>query len=99
MPARKPPLTASFPVSLPNWLPYMLLVAATLLVYSNIYGNEFLLDDEFDIVNNSLLRSWRTLITAFTTSFTAGSGGEDIFYRPLQTLLYLFVYKIFGLAP
>ncbi|MGE3624061.1 MAG: hypothetical protein AB7H77_09370 [Bdellovibrionales bacterium] len=80
-----------------DWLPFLFIIAAAFLAYANVYPNEFLLDDEMDIIQNARLRDWHTLVDAFTSSFTAGAGNRDIFYRPLQTLLYLFIYKAFGL--
>jgi tetratricopeptide (TPR) repeat protein len=78
--------------------PYALLIAAVTAAYANVYGNAFLLDDEFLILKNSFLRSPQTLGALLTSSSTAGSGGIDTFYRPLQGLIYFFVYQLAGLS-
>lgn len=78
--------------------PCFVLAIVAFAFYSNIYGNAFLFDDEMDIVNNGLLRSWRTIGTLLFSSSTAGVGGSDLFYRPLREFLYLVVYSLFGLS-
>lgn len=76
--------------------PYAMLLLAVFLVYSNVYDNDFLFDDEFLIQKNQFIRSWDYLLKIFMTPSTAGSGGTDSFYRPLQGFLYLIVFQIFG---
>jgi protein O-mannosyl-transferase len=68
------------------------------LAYANVYDNAFLFDDEFLIVKNQLIRSWEFLPVLFQVNSTAGSGGTDSFYRPMQALMYLLTYKTFGLS-
>ncbi len=80
-------------------VPYALLAAAVLLAYANVYHNEFLFDDPVLITGNKFLTSWRYIGTLFTTHIDRGSSGgqyHDPFYRPLQMLLYLFVYQLAG---
>lgn len=82
-----------------RYWPYALLLGAALLAYSNIFNNTFLFDDEFLIEKNAFLRSFSQIPTLFVTSSTAGFGGVDNFYRPLQLLLYVIVFQLAGLAP
>lgn len=77
-------------------LSYGILLLVILAAYSNIYRNTFLLDDEFLLQKNILIRSWSTFFDIFRFSTTGGSGGVDSFYRPLQTVLYLIFNSIFG---
>ncbi|MBI1273513.1 MAG: tetratricopeptide repeat protein [Alphaproteobacteria bacterium] len=83
-----------------NWLrgsgALLLLALAVMAVYADVYDNAFLLDDEFLILKNAFLRNWDSLGDIFTTSSTAGFGGTDNFYRPLQITLYLLVYQFAG---
>jgi protein O-mannosyl-transferase len=72
--------------------------AAVLLAYANVYDNAFLFDDEFLIVKNQLIRSWELLPVLFQVNSTAGSGGTDSFYRPMQALAYLFTFQSAGLS-
>lgn len=75
------------------------LIAFVFAFYANVYGNAFLYDDEFLIVKNGLIQSWDSIATIFTLNSTAGAGGLDSFYRPLQTLLYLIVSQTLGDGP
>lgn len=85
-------------LSKPNtWYWALALVVCTLLAYSNVYHNEFLLDDEFLIIKNQFLREWSSFFRLFYSSSTMGAGGVDSFYRPLQALLYMIVYQFFAL--
>ncbi len=84
--------------ALPKFAPYFALVAAVFLAYFNVFDGQFVFDDEMLIVNNALIRSWHSLGAIFWSSSTAGIGGSDLFYRPLQTLLYLILNQAFGLS-
>lgn len=68
----------------------------TCLAYSNVFSNQFLLDDEFLLQKNQLLNSWSTFFDIFRLSSTGGAGGIDSFYRPLQTVMYLIFAQAFG---
>lgn len=81
-----------------RFFPFVLIAAAVLLAYGNVYGNAFLFDDEFLIEKNQFLRSITHLGDIFTTGTTAGFGGKDSFFRPLQIFLYLIVFQIFSLS-
>ncbi len=82
-----------------NWAwPYLALIAAVSFAYLNTYSNMFMFDDASLIVRNQFLLSWSHLPEIFTTSTTAGVGNVSNFYRPLQIMLYLIVYKLFGLS-
>lgn len=81
-----------------NWISLSLLFVAISLSYSNIFQNQFLFDDEFLLQKNSLIRSWENLLQIFQSSSSAGAGGVDSFYRPLQTLAYLVTYQVAGLS-
>lgn len=87
-----------FQKQIPAYAPYALLIIAVLMAYSNVYHNEFLLDDLNIITRNKFLTSWNYAGTVFVTSQGQGSGTIDPFYRPLQSLLYLIVYQSTGLS-
>ncbi|MFA5041506.1 MAG: hypothetical protein WC464_07730 [Bdellovibrionales bacterium] len=91
-------LQQSYPKYFPL-LPYALLIVAVLLAYANIYGFEFVYDDLGLIEGNKFLTSWKYAPTLFTTSILQGHGVSTPFYRPLQMLLYMFVYQGFGASP
>jgi len=78
--------------------PYLFLAAAVFAVYANVYRNAFVLDDMILIVQNGLLRDWRHLPDLLTGLTNSGAGMGGGFYRPLQMLLYFFLYQLFGLS-
>jgi len=69
------------------------------LVYINSVLNPFIFDDLRLIVNNPFIKRFRFLKYYFTTNLLEGSGEKTLFYRPLQTLSYALIYKIFKLNP
>jgi tetratricopeptide (TPR) repeat protein len=79
--------------------PYGILIAAVFLAYANVYGNAFLLDDEMLIQKNAYLRNWGDLWLLVSRSSTAGFGGTDYFWRPLQGLTYFLIFQGFGETP
>lgn len=79
-----------------QWLPLILIGLVVFLSYSNAYQNQFVYDDEFLLQKNSFLHSWEMIPKIFQSSSTAGAGGVDSFYRPMQTMAYLLVYQIAG---
>jgi tetratricopeptide (TPR) repeat protein len=76
--------------------PYLFLAAAVFAVYANVYRNTFINDDLRLIVHNSFLLDWRRLPDILTNILEAGAGSEGFFYRPMQMLLYFFLYQLFG---
>jgi len=68
-------------------------------VYINSVLNPFIFDDLRLIVNNPFIKSFRFLKYYFTTNLLEGIGEKTLFYRPLQTLSYALIYKIFKLNP
>jgi tetratricopeptide (TPR) repeat protein len=79
-----------------NRLPYCALISAVFAAYSNVYGNAFLFDDGLVITRNTFLLSWQTFGALLTASTTEGAHISGGFYRPLQNILYFFVYHVFG---
>ncbi len=77
-------------------IPYLALILAVFAAYGNVYSNAFLYDDESLILKNVFLRDWHAIGSMFKTSITAGANIPGGFYRPLQILLYLVIYQLFG---
>ena len=75
-----------------QWRVYGALCLAVVAAYSNVSQNAFVWDDFHLIVNNSSLRHWNGLSDILTKN-TLGP-----YYRPVQGLLYFFIYQIFGLS-
>src|SRR5690242_11580071 len=79
-------------------LPLLTLLLAVLAAYANVYGNGFLLDDEFLLQKNRFVADAEYFWRIFASSSTMGAGGTDSFYRPMQTLAYFVVVQLFGLS-
>lgn len=84
------------PRQLQKLIPYYVLILAVMVFYSNVYDNAFLYDDKYLILHNSYLRSWNSISAIFHTYVNSGAFRVGHFYRPLQNLLYLFIYQTFG---
>jgi protein O-mannosyl-transferase len=69
-----------------------IIVALTILAYGDSVENEFVHDDNYQIVRNPLLRSdsaWYQLFTTDVWAYMApGQRGVSNYYRPLQMLTY-----------
>lgn len=71
------------------------------LVYVNALPNNFVWDDEEQIVNNLVIRDWKNFPLLFISStfYGGGAGLTGGFYRPLVTLSYFLNYHLWGLNP
>lgn len=70
------------------------------LVYLNALPNSFVWDDEEQVVNNLLIRSWANFPQIFrgSTFQTGGARGlGGMYYKPLMTLSFMLNYSIWKL--
>ena len=80
-----------------------IIIASTVIVYSNSLSGRFVFDDTKQIVSNSDLRSLANLLHAFTRdvwSFQKGTVSSGLalpYYRPLFTTYLTLNYQLFGL--
>lgn len=79
--------------------PFSILVIflLTLIVYSNIFANQFLMDDWDFIVDWPLIQDWKNF-PQFFIGYVPPAGQEGI-YSPLKTLFHAINYSLFGLNP
>ncbi len=77
---------------------YLGLALAVFAAYSNVYQYDFLLDDQSLIITNLFLRDWHHLPDIFKHLNYTGSGEEKGFYRPIEEVLRLVLYQMFGLS-
>ncbi|MDX2028093.1 MAG: tetratricopeptide repeat protein [Alphaproteobacteria bacterium] len=91
-------LPAEWHARLETYVPYAFLALTVLVAYANIYDNAFLYDDETLILHNQFLRHWDSVPLLFQTQVMAGGNVTSIYYRPLQSLLYLITFQIAGLS-
>src|SRR5215510_4623298 len=84
------------------------LVVLCVLVYANGLIGDFVWDDQIQLFRNKNIRTIDYIPRAFTSSFwsfmysadpTADNSGFDLYYRPIQTVIYIFVYQLAGLSP
>jgi tetratricopeptide (TPR) repeat protein len=69
--------------------------------YCRVYTNEFIFDDQQQVINNPFvldLRLWTRIFTGSVWSFQKTPVHES-FYRPLQILYYSLVYRMAGPDP
>jgi protein O-mannosyl-transferase len=94
-----------------EWISYrnaFLLVVLCFAVYANGLGGDFVWDDQIQVSRNPNIRTLDNIPRAFTTTLwsfmysqdpSANNRGLDLYYRPLQTVIYMLVYQLAGLSP
>jgi tetratricopeptide (TPR) repeat protein len=78
---------------------FLMIFIITFLVYLNSIFNPFIFDDYVLIVENSFIKNFKFLKLYFTKNLYEAIGEKTGFYRPLQTISYAIIYKIFKLNP
>lgn len=74
-----------------------LILLISIAIYSNILKNGFVYDDEFTIVNNTLIKDFGNISKLWTKEYFTTSG--EMSYRPVVTFTYFLDYAIYGLKP
>lgn len=77
----------------------LLLCVICFLAYFNSLSNPFIWDDEALVVKNTLIRSASNLPAAFTNDLYFGVSSGSNFYRPVQTISYMWDYHFWQLDP
>lgn len=70
-----------------------------LTIYSNTFGNKFVWDDDFLVVKNDYIKSWSNLPLLFNSELRVFSSDLSNYFRPIQSLTYLFDYTFWKLNP
>src|SRR5580704_8303115 len=80
---------------------FLILFILAFLPYSNIFYNQFVYDDGFQVVDNPYAHSFKYLPQIFKTTVWSFQGAQGIsnYYRPMMTLGYLLTYQVAGLVP
>ena len=78
-----------------------ILLIVTWLCYFNSIANGFVYDDRQQILQNPYVKNWNFLREIFTTTVWSfvGDAGLTNYYRPLMTLTFLILWKLFGPVP
>ncbi|MDD5097406.1 MAG: hypothetical protein PHU59_02815, partial [Candidatus Omnitrophica bacterium] len=82
-----------------KFLVLILIAVICFLAYFNSLGNPFIWDDDGLVIRNTLIRNWQNLPQAFSRDLYSGLTVGSNFYRPLQTISYLFDYHFWQLNP
>lgn len=76
----------------------LLITAIAFVIYAKSFGNQFVWDDKRMVVENSFIKSWNYLPKLFTTElYHFVPTTQSNYYRPLQTLSYMFDYSLWQL--
>jgi len=78
------------------FLQIILIVVLGICIYANCINGGFIWDDHGLVKDNVYLKNWSSFLNVFTTDFGSGSGISSNFYRPLQSLMHMFGYSLWG---
>jgi Tfp pilus assembly protein PilF len=80
---------------------FLIVLLLAVVPYLNTLLNDFVYDDNAQVINNPYAHSFRYLRQIFTTTVWSfqGAAGVSNYYRPMMTFGYLLTYQIAGLVP
>lgn len=81
-----------------TFLGCLCLALAVGAAYSDVYPNDFVLDDQALLITNDYLRHWNALPDILTRLNYDGAGLHQGFYRPVPMVLHLVWFQLFGLS-
>ena len=79
------------------FLSILLIIVLGFARYLNSMEGQFVWDDTYLVKNNIYIKSWGHISSIFTKDIAAGAQTQSNFYRPIQTLTYMFDHSIWGL--
>lgn len=79
-------------------LPIFLIFIISSIIYANTLNNGFVYDDEYTVVDNTLIKGIDNLPKLFSTADYFARSGEQS-YRPVVTFTYFVDYALYGLKP
>ncbi len=86
--------------ALKKHIPVLLIILLGLIVYTNSFFNQFVLDDPSQILTNPLVHSIKNIPTLFLgSSFGGGNSLSGLYYKPLMTTCFTILYSLFGANP
>jgi len=80
------------------WGSVAVVVVVSLVLYANTLGNGLHVDDQYQIVTNPWIRSFRNLPTIFSSGVWDFDGRVSSYYRPMMYVLYSIVFAFAGTA-
>ena len=91
--------------SIPIWkqsaFAYLLLFALASLPYANTLLNDFVYDDDLQILENPAIQNFHRFGQILTDvwRFAGADGARAKYFRPVMTLTYLALHKVYGNLP
>lgn len=81
-------------------LDLLLCAAVSLALYARALGNLWVTDDESEVLQDQLIRSFRNIPDLFAHNVWYFAGSETHnYYRPLKLVAYSIEYHLFGFSP
>jgi tetratricopeptide (TPR) repeat protein len=78
----------------------IIIILVSFAVYSNTLRNNFVFDDIPNVLENHWIKDIRNVQEVFSTHLAGFNNGYSTsYYRPAIQLIYMFNYRVFGLAP
>ena len=78
---------------------FILIAVICFLAYFNSLHNPFIWDDDALVVRNTLIHNWQNIPKAFSNDLYFGIVSGSNFYRPLQSISFIFDYHFWQLDP
>ena len=79
-----------------TWVNILLIILLSVIVFSNMFRNQFVGDDHNLVVENDFIRDWSNLPKIFTSDYFALSKIGP-YYRPVTTLTFFIDYSLWDL--
>jgi tetratricopeptide (TPR) repeat protein len=73
------------------------LIISGFLVYGNSLNGKFIWDDNGLLKNNNYIKDWKYLPEIIKSDFGSGGDTKSNYYRPLQEVLHMAGYSLWGL--
>lgn len=79
-----------------SFLQVILIIILGLSIYSNCSNGNFIWDDYGLVKDNDYIKNWSNLPKIITEDFGVGGGTKSNFYRPLQMVVHMVGYSLWG---
>ncbi len=76
-----------------------IIAVVSFVVYFNALKNNFVYDDNYQILANPWITDPKYLYDIWTKNNLAFNGAQSNYYRPMMHTIYMFSYKLFGENP
>ncbi len=80
-------------------IPLFIIIAVSLAVYSNTFGNGFAYDDNYQVLGNPWIKNVRFIPEIFSNNVWGFRGETTNYYRPMMYVIYMLTHYLFGIVP